>query len=72
MVLVVYPLFLLQRENALYTVTKLAHPFGRFDMDGDLSAIFKVSENVKNKELFLMEVVSFVLYAACCIAVLVK
>lgn len=41
-------------------------------MDGDLSAIFKVSENVKNKKLFLMEVISFVLYAACCIAVLVK
>ncbi|KAG0562763.1 hypothetical protein KC19_9G169700 [Ceratodon purpureus] len=30
-----------QRENALYTVTKLAQPFGRFDMDGDLSPIYK-------------------------------
>lgn len=30
-----------QKENSLYTVTKLSQPFGRFDMDGDLNPIFK-------------------------------
>lgn len=33
----------LQRENSLYTVSKLSQPFGRYDPDGDLSPIYKVS-----------------------------